>query len=204
MRRGRLSDVPLLIAVLGREHGEYFAERLRVQQRAGIGEVLIAFADEHPVGAVFAFWGKAEEKEFRALRRGVPLLYHFEVPAHLRNRGIGTQLLLKAEQRLRSKGHTQVALGVDESNKDARRLYERLGYELALGNLGVPDGGTEHDRYDILVADLERTLPFDPARPRRRHRPMARAGVRVAVAGLRSLRIPAWTSVLGTFRRTTG
>lgn len=157
--------IALVRQALGDEHGAYFADRMAQQRarrwrlRGRNGQVLVAAVGGHPVGAVFVHWGPADEDRVRAELPGVPLLYHFQVsPAH-RRRGIGTRLLREAEALLRGRGHSRVALGVDESNKDARRLYERLGYEICLTGLRDAAGGAEHlagEAYDILVADLHR------------------------------------------------
>ncbi|TMR95409.1 GNAT family N-acetyltransferase [Nonomuraea basaltis] len=59
---------------------------------------------------------------------GRPPAHHLEVVRERRNEGIGTQLLRAAEQRLHTKGHRRVALGVNLDNHAAQRLYSRLGY----------------------------------------------------------------------------
>lgn len=43
--------------------------------------------------------------------------------------GIATMLIAAAEQRVRAQGLTFAALGVEDDNPRARRLYERLGYQ---------------------------------------------------------------------------
>ncbi|MCR4402037.1 MAG: GNAT family N-acetyltransferase [Firmicutes bacterium] len=47
-----------------------------------------------------------------------------------RGRGIGTQLLEAAEKRAKAAGIGKCSLDVDIDNEAARRLYERLGYNL--------------------------------------------------------------------------
>jgi aminoglycoside 6'-N-acetyltransferase len=47
-----------------------------------------------------------------------------------RGRGVGTALLRAAEDWARERGATRMALGLDAFNTGARRLYERVGYEL--------------------------------------------------------------------------
>ena len=51
------------------------------------------------------------------------------VTRELRRRGIGTALMHAAEELVRSRGFHAIVLGVEDSNPEARRLYERLGYE---------------------------------------------------------------------------
>lgn len=46
----------------------------------------------------------------------------------MRGRGVGTALLLQAEAYARQSGADMLLLHVENSNKDARRLYERMDY----------------------------------------------------------------------------
>ena len=52
----------------------------------------------------------------------------FSVTAAWRNRGIGTALLQRAEERAKELGIPAVVFHVEKTNAAARRLYERLGY----------------------------------------------------------------------------
>jgi ribosomal protein S18 acetylase RimI-like enzyme len=45
--------------------------------------------------------------------------------------GIATRLIGVGEQRVRTRGLAVAALGVEDNNPRARRLYERLGYQAA-------------------------------------------------------------------------
>ncbi len=49
----------------------------------------------------------------------------------LQGLGIATMLIGEAEQRVRARGLAFAALGVEDDNPRARRLYERLGYQAA-------------------------------------------------------------------------
>lgn len=160
-RWARRRDVRRIGHSLGREHGVYFRARVPAQAR-GLGRILVAVDSAGwPVGAVWVSWTEADEPEVNRHLPGVPLLYHFEVQKEMRGLKIGTRLLRFAEATLRAAGHTRVALGVDEWNIDARRLYERLGYSASVPELRAlrtesPAGG-EHeflDPFDILVHDL--------------------------------------------------
>lgn len=160
-RWARRRDVRRIGHSLGREHGAYFRARVPAQAR-GRGRILVAIdAEGWPVGAVWVSWTEADEPEVNQHLPGVPLLYHFEVQKEVRGLRIGTRLLRFAEATLRAAGHDRVALGVDEWNIDARRLYERLGYRAGVPELRSlrsesPAGG-EHvflDPFDILIHDL--------------------------------------------------
>jgi ribosomal protein S18 acetylase RimI-like enzyme len=146
------SDLAALATELGRGHARYFRRRMPLQQ-TGRGMVLVAFHRAKPVGAVLVVWGEpAEERQLRLRLPGVPLLYHVHVKENLRCRGIGTQILAAVHDELRARGHQKVTLGVDQSNKDARRLYERLGYDVWTED----SWGTGDSKYQAMVLDLER------------------------------------------------
>ena len=49
----------------------------------------------------------------------------------LQGLGIATMLIGAGEQRVRARGMAFAALGVEDNNPGARRLYERLGYQAA-------------------------------------------------------------------------
>jgi ribosomal protein S18 acetylase RimI-like enzyme len=149
------SDLGALREGLGASHAKYFRKHLP-QQNAEQGMILVAFLGSLVVGAGLVLWGNpADERKLRLRLPGVPLLYHVHVRPMSRCRGIGTQLLAAVHAELRSRGYSHVTLGVDSKNKDAWRLYERLGYELwEDGHWGR--GGTS---YRAMVLDLQR----DPA-----------------------------------------
>jgi len=64
--------------------------------------------------------------------------------AALQSCGIGTLLILAAEQRIRAHGLHQAELKVEERNPRARTLYERLGYVTY---------GRQHAAWDLQAAD---------------------------------------------------
>jgi ribosomal protein S18 acetylase RimI-like enzyme len=75
---------------------------------------------------------------------GAGTLFQFDVIEALRSLGVGTALLLRAEQLIRDHGCSRVTLGVEESNEGAVRLYRRFGYEVF---------GTEAAEWDQEAAD---------------------------------------------------
>lgn len=146
------ADLPALSAELGSNHAKYFRRKLALQ-KAGKGLILGAFRKNRPVGAVLVLWGEpAQERRVRLDFPDVPLLYHVRVKDSLRCRGIGTQLLAAVHDELRARGHKQVVLGVDITNKDAIRLYERLGYDL----VNRTSWGLGGSRYELMRLDLEK------------------------------------------------
>jgi GNAT superfamily N-acetyltransferase len=125
IRPGSDAELPGLVAVLGERH--WFTDRLARQQQGG-GVLLVAWLDGRPVGEVFLECDPATEPEVRRWLPGVPRLDHLEVLGPFTRRGIGTALIRAGEDTARRLGHQQLALGVGLDNRDARRLYERLGY----------------------------------------------------------------------------
>jgi ribosomal protein S18 acetylase RimI-like enzyme len=91
--------------------------------------ILVAVdADDVPVGKVHL------DFETRAAE-GVAVLLAASVHPPLRGVGIGTELMHAAEALSCVRGYHTIVLGVEDSNPDARRLYDRLGYRvLAAGD----------------------------------------------------------------------
>lgn len=78
---------------------------------------------------------------------GAGNLFQFDVVEDLRSQGIGTTLLVSAEQRIRDHGCSRATLAVEETNAAAIRLYRRAGYEVigtesAQWDQEAPDGTT--------------------------------------------------------------
>jgi ribosomal protein S18 acetylase RimI-like enzyme len=63
-------------------------------------------------------------------------LYSFRVRPEYRNMGIGSSLVSKAEIALRRKAFERVLIGVARDNRDALRLYKRLGYQILTEDSG--------------------------------------------------------------------
>jgi GNAT superfamily N-acetyltransferase len=125
IRPGSEADLAALVAALGQRH--FFTDHLARQQQGG-AVLLLAWLDGRPVGDVFLECGPAEEPEVRRHLPGVPRLIHLEVLGPFQRRGIGTALIRAGEDTARRLGNERIALGVGLDNRDARRLYERLGY----------------------------------------------------------------------------
>jgi ribosomal protein S18 acetylase RimI-like enzyme len=60
----------------------------------------------------------------------LPWLYGAEVEDGYRGLRLGTALWIEAGERCRLRGARAASLDVEVANVDARRLYERLGYEV--------------------------------------------------------------------------
>jgi predicted N-acetyltransferase YhbS len=156
-------------------------------QRSKRGIVLVALHHDRPVGGLFVLREPAEERAVRKELPGVPILHQLWVKEDMRRRTIGTQLLKAAHEQLRELGHTHVALGVDMYNKDAIRLYERLGYELLEGHRWgqrmmagepFPAQPERPTAYELMVLDLEkndRTRSWGPPTSWRNSEPVRAA-----------------------------
>src|SRR2546423_10342489 len=114
------ADLAPLMAALGQER--YFADRL-ARQDSGRGMLLVALLDGRPVGDVYLWLEPAEEADVRRYLPGVPLLGHLEVLPELRGRGIGTEVMRVAEERLRRLGHQRGGLGVGMGKHPAAPPY---------------------------------------------------------------------------------
>lgn len=112
-------DVPLLERALPGDAAQQLANAA-----AGRRTFLAAWSGKEPVGTAVVRWtgpvvdGHGPVAEIGSLE---------VVPAR-RGEGIGSQLVAAAEQRVRERGGAAAAIVVAEDNRDARRLYERLGY----------------------------------------------------------------------------
>lgn len=85
--------------------------------------VLLAITDDCYAGAAVCFWGFST---FTA--RPVMNIHDLVVLPDYRGRGIGSALLGEAESRARAAGSSRLTLEVHDSNRDAKRLYERYGF----------------------------------------------------------------------------
>jgi len=120
-------DVELLIRVrTSQKH--LLKERWR-GQREGRGELLIAWIEGRPVGTVYIRWERPDEPYLRRRLTDTPLLNHVEVDPGQRRRGVATRLLEEAEARVRRRGKTAVALGVDLRTFRAMELYTKRDYQ---------------------------------------------------------------------------
>ncbi|WP_229715329.1 GNAT family N-acetyltransferase [Mangrovihabitans endophyticus] len=169
IRRAQPHDLDRLSATLDRDDHAYYLDCMAYQDTDS-GEVVVAVVGDEPVGALFARWSDADEPEVIEHLPKVPMLYRVVVRADVRGRKVGTTMVLATMDRLRERGYDRVALGVDQSNAGARRLYERLGFVVsdAPGLRGLRTALRPHENgvrtapYDILVARLD--APF-VARP---------------------------------------
>ena len=98
----------------------------RLQPR---NEGLVAVADGNVVGMVELWLKRPRDPEgARTARLKVDL--GLAVAPGWRGRGVGSALMLAAEEWARAHGAERMVLDLDANNSGAQRLYERLGYEV--------------------------------------------------------------------------
>ena len=106
----------------------------------------VARLDGEPVGFLVHGHEPRENKELGVKRGG---LWSVGVLKEHRNRGVAKRLMLDGMAWLAGQGMTEVELGVDDENTTrARRLYERLGFDLVRSSTTYerPLGATGADR----------------------------------------------------------
>jgi len=98
------------------------------RQRNGEATYLVAWYDGKPVGSGVIRWAGDRDPAIRAALPGCPAISNLGVTPARQGQGVGRQLTLAAEDRIRRRGYTRAGIGVGEDNLRAARLYARLGY----------------------------------------------------------------------------
>lgn len=89
------------------------------------GEILylVAEMNRFPVGQILVDVTLRQSE-------GVALIWAFRIMPNLHNLGIGSWLIRAAEQAVKARGFRYTELGCEHFNIRAKRLYDRLGYEV--------------------------------------------------------------------------
>jgi ribosomal protein S18 acetylase RimI-like enzyme len=114
---------------------------------AGECAFLVAAANRFPVGQVWADV-TAERPE------GAGVISALRVIPCLQGLGVGTRLIAAAERVMKDRGLTAAEIGVEQDNRRARRLYERLRYAVLRDNY-EPDHARGGFWERILVKPLD-------------------------------------------------
>lgn len=101
-------------------------ERSMTEAKKGRRILLVSERDEKLIGQIFIQLHTIPADPLKLPATGY--LYSFRVRPEYRNMGLGTSLVQSAEKKLHQLAFHRVLIGVAKHNKDARRLYERLGY----------------------------------------------------------------------------
>jgi ribosomal-protein-alanine N-acetyltransferase len=110
---------------------EMYVSELR---NRSVCHILVVRTEEHPLVGFCAFWLVSDEIHINnlAIRPG------------FRGQGLGTALVSEVLAQAQTLGATRATLEVRQSNANARRMYERLGFHLA---------ATRRDYYTSPVED---------------------------------------------------
>ncbi|MAS32759.1 MAG: GNAT family N-acetyltransferase [Anaerolineaceae bacterium] len=129
----------------------------RAYDRAQKGEIifLVATFNDFPIGQVWVDVTKLAED-------GVGIIWALRVMEPFQNFGIGTRLIQAAEQAIVERDLHTAEIGVSFTNLKAKRLYERLGYQVVRDHIErwsytSPEGETQQmqEREWVLRKALE-------------------------------------------------
>ncbi|MEM6933606.1 MAG: GNAT family N-acetyltransferase [Pseudomonadota bacterium] len=109
-----------LIEEIWDEGGIGPARRAVMDRACGAKIILFGRAGDRPAGVVFA-----------ACHNDIAMVHALEVRPHFRNQGVGERLMRGAASWASEQGAGILALAVTEANMPARKLYEKLGMEIA-------------------------------------------------------------------------
>jgi ribosomal protein S18 acetylase RimI-like enzyme len=112
------------------EFGESFTQRMLQKVAENNGIIYVAEVDGQVVGAVV---GTMPEQTREDQLEHVPSKFgealELVVEAGYKGRGVGTMLMNKLEEYFRENNCSILGVGVLAPNKDAHRLYSKLGYK---------------------------------------------------------------------------
>lgn len=109
-------------------------QRAMLESRKGRQILLVAEVDNQIVGQILI-----QLNSVQADPKPQPYtayLYSFRVRPGLRNKGIGSALIEKAEEKLGELTYRRALIAAAKANPGARRLYERHGYEVIMEDTG--------------------------------------------------------------------
>jgi ribosomal protein S18 acetylase RimI-like enzyme len=114
-----------------------------VEYQQGHRLMIVAALNNFPVGRVFIQISPGNPVYADGYDRAY--LYSLHILPALQGNGIGTELINYAEREIIARDFSWVTIAVAKDNPGARRLYERLGYELFHEDTGLwsyidPDG----------------------------------------------------------------
>ncbi len=112
-----------------------FSEAYRLME---LGEVIMWIADLPEFGLIGQLFIQLYgPKLIQSSNHKHAYIYGFRVRPQFQGKGIGSRLLNTAEYDLMQNGFQRIALNVARDNDDARRLYERFGYQVTAPEPGI-------------------------------------------------------------------
>lgn len=92
-------------------------------------ELIVAEADGQIAGSVVLFPANTDAYDGHADKQDYPEIRMLAVSPDHRGKGVASALIAECVRRARAAGSRAIGLHTGEFMKDARRLYERLGFE---------------------------------------------------------------------------
>jgi ribosomal protein S18 acetylase RimI-like enzyme len=112
------------------EFGESFTQRMLKKVAENNGIIYVAEVNSELVGVVVGTMPEqTKEDQLEHVPSKFGEVLELIVKAGYRDKGIGTMLMNKLEEYFRENNCNILGVGVLAPNKDARRLYSKLGYE---------------------------------------------------------------------------
>lgn len=148
IRLARQDDLPAL--EWGGEYRRYRRLYQRAMQDAHEGRRILFVAEvgEEIVGQIFVQFSFKRPEVDDGLLNGY--LQSFRIKPAFRNRGIGTRLIQQAEEALKERGFHRAVISVAQDNRDACRLYERMGYTIFAEDPGQWSFVDDHGRFKTV------------------------------------------------------
>lgn len=129
IRSCRREDLEILDRCIPSGGGASFHRKRFERQESGGGTYLVAWRDTQPVGHLEVRWSGCAAPAVKSALSTCPELNALGVwPPEARGHGVGTALLLAAEEQAQARRFRVVGLGVADDNFRAGALYARLGY----------------------------------------------------------------------------
>ena len=145
IRPATQAEVDQLIAPAGPAARHHLRERWETQQR-GDGLFLLA----HRAGEIVGHTMLLNQSKYAEVRAAHDPVEINALDAYVRGQGIGTAIICATEAIAADWSRSAIGMAVGADNPGARRLYERLGYQLWDGPQ-VIDTWTEQDAEGNIV-----------------------------------------------------
>jgi ribosomal protein S18 acetylase RimI-like enzyme len=142
-------DIPQIVRLGSGSSSETMRKRVKYAQK-NMGKFFLYLKNEEIIGQIYLRFYNPGKKDRYV---GIEDLY---VRKDSRNEGIGTELIRFSENCAKENGYMKIVLAVNPTyNKQAKRLYERLGYK----ENGTPPYVVEVvDNFENIAIDMEKTL----------------------------------------------
>ncbi len=134
IRLAEMDDLPKLEWYGQYSHYRNIFRKAYREQLLGKRLMLLADSNNFPIGHVFIQFIDPDQDNVQDYKRAY--LYSFRVMEMFRGYGIGTQLMLEAENLMIDRDFRIALIAVSKENRNALRLYEQLGYTIFAEDTG--------------------------------------------------------------------